>query len=458
MHDQPRKPGKYGRAFDWRVSHGSEPLSDEAALGMSHLSSSDFPDILEDFLSISRKRQQNPTALARLQVHMLEELLIQEAAIKHYRERLAELEPPTASGNADDRQKEIKFAKGQRFFHRMYANAIRGIGDGIAWRAFGYDRAAMRLLGERETKQHLSSEGTVQELREWSYHFDRGSGIAILNALTNCLAIGDVTVVRHDGSIEIVEVKSSKTKSSRKVRQKQAMKEVVTLLGTGSGENEGREVAIETLPITPEASLNRVEELLQTAGEKGWAARRISDWQYVEAYDFRKFTSEDDVKKLTGEIREAAIEEWKKRGDHTHRMNSLDAIGYSPNSAPFSVFPFRARMCVDLLIGAMFYVSFLNINAVEREFIKRGWTLQKDFKAFETEVTKMTEKTPESMLEVRKGPFHCSVTPADFMRMEIETLRPKTLIDAIEAKYRQGPGAETGYTLALYQDEHRLWN
>lgn len=270
----------------------------------------------------------------------------------------------------------------------------------------------MRLLGERETKQHLSSEGTVQELREWSYHFDRGSGIAILNALTNCLAIGDVTVVRHDGSIEIVEVKSSKTKSSRKVRQKQAMKEVVTLLGTGSGENEGREVAIETLPITPEASLNRVEELLQTAGEKGWAARRISDWQYVEAYDFRKLTSEDDVKKLTGEIREAAIEEWKKRGDYTHRMNSLDAIGYSPNSAPFSVFPFRARMCVDLLIGAMFYVSFLNINAVEREFIKRGWTLQKDFKAFETEVTKMTEKTPESMLEVRKGPFHCSVTPA----------------------------------------------
>lgn len=191
MRDLPRKPGKYGRAFDWRMTHGSEqPLSDEAAVGSSRLASSDFPDILEDFISISRKRQQNPTALARLQVHMLEELLIQEAAIKHYRQRLAELESPIASGNADGRQKEIRFAKGQRFFHRMYANAIRAIGDGIAWRAFGYDRAALRLLGERETKQHLSSEGTVQELREWSYHFERGSGIAILNALTNCLPCG----------------------------------------------------------------------------------------------------------------------------------------------------------------------------------------------------------------------------------------------------------------------------
>src|SRR5436309_9390098 len=101
MRDQPRKPGKYGRAFDWRITHGSEePLSNEAALGMSHLASSDFPDILEDFLSISRKRQQNPTALARLQLHMLEELLIQEASVKHYREQLTELESPAALGNA----------------------------------------------------------------------------------------------------------------------------------------------------------------------------------------------------------------------------------------------------------------------------------------------------------------------------------------------------------------------
>jgi hypothetical protein len=452
MHDKPRKPGKYRRAFDWRLSHGPDPLSGEAAAGMSRLASSDFPDILEDFLSISRKRQQNPTALARLQIHMLEELLIQESVVKHYRERIAELESPMASGDADERQKEIAFAKGEQFLYRMYANAIRGIGDGIAWRAFGYDRAAIRLLGERQTKQHVSSEGTVQELREWSYHFDNGSGIAILNALTNCLAIADVTVVRHDGSIEIVEVKSSKTKSSRTVRQKQAMKEVVTLVGTGAGQNEGRDVEIEVLRITPESYLNRVEELLQTAGEKGWAARRLSDWLYVEAFDFRTFTSEDEVKELTGKMREAAIGEWEKRGDFIHDTNRLDVIAYSPNSAPFSVFPFRARMCIDLLIGATFYVSFLNITAVEREFTQRGWTLEKDFR------TLMKEKSEESMLEVRKGPFHCTVTPADFMRMQIETLRPKTLIDAIEAKYRQGPSDDTGYVLALFQNEHKMWN
>ena len=70
----------------------------------------------------------------------------------------------------------------------------------------------------------------------------------------------------------------------------------------------------------------------------------------------------------------------------------------------------------------------------------------------------MKEKSEESMLDVRKGPFHCTVTPADFRRMLIETLRPKTLIDAIEAKCRQGPSADTAYVLALFQGEHKMWN
>src|SRR5437588_3388957 len=118
------------------------------------------------------------------------------------------------------------------------------------------------------------------------------------------------------------------------------MKEVVTLLGTGAGQNEGRDVAIEILRITPETSLNRVEELLQAAEEKGWAARRISDWLYVEAFDFRKFTSPDDVRELTDKTRKAAIGEWEERGDFVFDMNTLDVISYTPNSAPFSVFPF----------------------------------------------------------------------------------------------------------------------
>jgi hypothetical protein len=450
--ERPSKPSKYRRAFDWRLSEGQEGRTLENYRGMVRLESSDLPEILEDFLAISRKRQNNATALSRLQIHMIEELLLQEGAVKHYRQVLSDLEKSSGSFDEGKSQEDIGFHRSELFLHRMYANAIRGIGDGVAWRALGYDRAVLRLLGERETKQHLSSEGTLQELREWSYQFATGSGIAILNALTNCLAFGDVTVVRADGSAEIVEVKASKTKSSRKIRQKQAMSEVVTLLSSGEGKNEERDVRIEILPITPETSLDKVRELLDTASESGWAARRISDCLYIEAFDLRKLKRPDDLRDLTTTVRKNAIGEWEARGDFVFDMNTLDTIEYGPNRAPFSIFPFRATTCVDLMIGAKFYVAFLNVNAVAREFEKRGWSIEKDFKAL------MDERSLEAFLHVRKGPFHCTVPPAEFMRMQIETLRPKTLIDAMECKFRQGPKADQGYVLAVYEGESKLWN
>ena len=75
-------------------------------------------------------------------------------------------------------------------------------------------------MSAHATKQQIFSEGLMSELLEWSTQFDQSEGVAILNSLTNCLAIGDVTVVRSDGSAEVVEVKSSNTKSRRKIRQR----------------------------------------------------------------------------------------------------------------------------------------------------------------------------------------------------------------------------------------------
>jgi hypothetical protein len=55
---------------------------------MVRLASLDFPDIPKDFLEISRKRKGNWTALARLQMHMLEEVMLQEGAVRDYRKLL----------------------------------------------------------------------------------------------------------------------------------------------------------------------------------------------------------------------------------------------------------------------------------------------------------------------------------------------------------------------------------
>jgi hypothetical protein len=229
------KPGVYRRAFDWRVSRADRESLPQFAAAFARLSSDEYADIFEDYLTITRKRKNNRTAMAKVQLHLMEELLIAQGAAKRYRERLEELKVEMATPEADDAKgkKELGIVERELFLHRAHANCLRAIGDGIARRSLGYDRAALRALAGKAVKQQILEQGTINELHQWASVFDTGQGLAIFNALTNWLAMGDVTVVQNDGTVEIVEVKSSGTESSRVSRQKQKLREVSDLLKNG---------------------------------------------------------------------------------------------------------------------------------------------------------------------------------------------------------------------------------
>jgi hypothetical protein len=383
---------------------------------------------------------------------MLQEIVFQEAVVKRYKQRLQELGNSSSTLGTEESKAEIEAINRNLFMFRVYANAIRSIGDGIAWRALDYDRAVTRLMAEHATKQQIMSEGLMGELLEWSIHFDKGSGTAILNSLTNCLAVGDVTVVKDDGSAEIVEVKSSRAKSRRKIRQKQKMREIVTLLSSGAGDAGDKDVSIEILPIEPESGLNRIGALLSEAGIRGWASDKISNCLYVECFDFEKMPSFDAIKVDVENVREKLIGAWNQKGDFVLDMNSLDLIAFSPNCAPFSIFPFSNRICIDLLVGRKCYIAYLNQNAIAREFEYRGWTVVKTPEQLIAE-----GRTDESLL-IEKGRFHAAVPPADYMRMHMEALRVQTVISAFETKFKEGPQASSGFLLHLYEGEHLLWN
>lgn len=446
-----RPPGKYSRAFEWRVSVPQPSSLKNDLGGLSLLSGSDLPDILEDFLDISRRRKSNRTAISKLQMSMLQEIVFHEAVVKRHKQRLEELKSSSVR-DKEGSEAEIEAINRNLFMFRTYANAIRSIGDGIAWRALDYDRAVTRLMAEHATKQQVMSEGLIGELLEWSIHFDKGSGIAILNSLTNCLAVGDVTVVKDDGSAEIVEVKSSNTKSRRKIRQKQKMREIVTLLSSGSGDAGDKDVSIEILPIEPESGLDRIGALLSEAEVHGWASDKISNCLYVECFDLGKMPPFEAIKADVENAREKLIGRWSQQGDFVIDFNSLDLIAFSPNRAPFSIFPFPNRICIDLLIGRKCYIAYLNQNAVAREFEYRGWTVVKTPEQLVAE-----GRTDESLL-IEKGRFHAAVPPADYMRMQMEALRVQTVISAFEAKFKEGPRASSGFLLHLYEGERLLWN
>jgi hypothetical protein len=442
------KTTKYRRPFDWRIGHGNVTNA-TASAAFARLFTSDYPALLEDLLEMSRRRRQNRIVLAKLQVWMLEELLVQESAVKHYREKKESLQKQPPDQPLDEIKKQLAFVEEQLFFHRAYANCIRIIGDGIAWRSLGYDRLVMKSLAGSATKPHVSSEGTVQEMREWSLQFDSGQGVAILNSLTNCLAIGDVTVVKNDGTVEIVEVKAGNTKSSRIVRQKQKMRDVVTFLSSGSGVIEGKFVEVERLDIVPENGLSELEELLKESETNGWAAKRISNCLYVECVDFRKAASAESINPLLDEKKNTEIGDWKERGDIVMVMSSLDLLSYAPNCAPFSIFPFDPGICVGLMVGAQSYAVSFNFTAVQREFQYRGWSIEKSFEE------QMEAEEKESMLVVKKDGHEVHVPPEELIRVWMELMRVSVVIKLCE--FRKGPTNE-GYSYTVYDGEPAIWD
>jgi hypothetical protein len=449
------RPGIYRRAFDWRLSKTDKESIPNIAASFVGLSSGDYIDILEDYLTVTRKRKNNRIAMAKVQLHLVDELLTAQAAIKHYRQKLEELRAQLVTPKADDAKvkEDLAVVERELFFHRAHANCFRAIGDGIAWRALGHDRAALRALCGNAVKQQILEQGTINELHQWSLSFDTGQGLAILNALTNWLAIGDITVIRNDGEVEIVEVKSSNAHSSRVGRQKQRMREVTDLLKNGKGTLEGQDVTIVRFDIAIENDLPALFQFLEEAGRSGWAGGRVNNCCHIEAFDFRVMGSVEKVWKQGMEQTQKEMASWIENKDLVTRMDSLDILAFTPNCAPFSVFPFPERLCVELLTGAKNYSCFLNLTELGREFERNGWQVEN----WPQELMKEGADRDTPVFRLKRDGMHPEIPPADMMRIQMETIRPQVLIHTLDAAFELGPGGLSPSGFVVYEGEKNVW-
>jgi hypothetical protein len=86
---------------------------------------------------------------------------------------------------------------------------LRSVGDGLAWRAVGYDRRAIRIIGRGHRVAWFSEgKGLDAELSALEDFWKQGA-VAVLNDMTNCLRHGDITVVRSEReTLELVEIKA----------------------------------------------------------------------------------------------------------------------------------------------------------------------------------------------------------------------------------------------------------
>lgn len=435
--DPSRLANKYRRSFSYRIAEGSAQLENQIA-GAVRLSTGDYPDILEDYLCISRKRQKNATAMVNLQMSLLQELAVQEQSIKVYKSTVAP-EP-----------KAQRVVESQIFMHRLIANTIRNVGDGIVWRSLEFDRSIPRILSAQPVKHVVLEDGLAAELREWFTINRQPSKTAILNVITNCMAMGDVTSIDSDGSVEVIEVKTTKTKSSRKIRQRNQLRDAAGILSLGIGIVEGKEVRIGSSPIVPTNHLKELRLLLDECSINGWSSMLVAEHCYLECIDFKKLGLFEDAAPKMEEAYMRSCQKWGK--DRVDTMSSIDVISFSPNIAPFTIFPFDDKTCVELAMGSKCFMCHLNVSAVLRQFEGAGWTV---LSAMEEAIT---QTKGEAVIIATKRGIVCHIPPSDFGKMLLETLTPTSIIEECEFISSLDPKAAEGYGLWMFDGEASQWN
>jgi hypothetical protein len=68
------------------------------------------------------------------------------------------------------------------------------------------------------------------------------------------------------------------------------------------------------------------------------------------------------------------------------------------------------------------------------------------------------ERGNEACFTASKGRFYADVPPSEFMRMQMEALRPVSVIQVYESKLKEGPIGSDGYSLSVYAGESDIWN
>lgn len=304
--------------------------------------------LLEDYLRQSLRRRYNAYPLVKLQLQMLADLVVAEHSIKQVkegREQAVVREGEGCDTSGYDRQ---------LFFLRAEQRALRDITDGIAWRLFDYDRSLLYLLADRQSSGHVEPDGLVAELAHFADIFDTRTGIPLLNDLTSCIKLGDITVRVDAGRFELIEVKTGHTSSGRITRQKSAMGRVVEFACTGRGEWAKGPLELAQLEVVPDTYIAHLHRLLLKAEKHGVAWEQIGDHLVLQCMDFTVQRG-DDGDAATNPLREAdgIVERWDDQGDIVTESWFHERYGFVRNFPPMSVYPLPPHLRVKLMTGAL---------------------------------------------------------------------------------------------------------
>ena len=410
---------KFGQKFSLRKGL----TTPEFAKGIWNPSNKLWRDIIEDYLTISRKRIGNKLWMFKLQLIILFDIVDNIKIIDGYKKKKKEFDELYKSGKFDEKEYKYQksFFKSEIFSSKLINKALKEIMDGIVWRYFNFNRAILYALADKEPIDVIRPDkGLVNTLHEFSEKFLHPDEYAILNDITNFLRVGDVTHIKEDGTIEIVEVKSGKQRTARVKRQKKKMIELVEFFNTKTTKKEGLKYKIIDSNTRQKTYLKQLLDGIKLARHKGYESILIGDYLILEIVDFEssQYLKGDNIFTDYFSNKHKKIKEkWVKNKDYIHHCFLIEKMNYSKNTAPYTIFPFPDEIIADLLIGKLMISEWFNVSEIFRKIESSGWKIV-DFllakNKEELEDLKKYDHDDVTFLKVKKGRMSLDVPPAWF--------------------------------------------
>lgn len=260
------------------------------------------------------------------------------------------------------------------------ADLILRIGDGIAWRVLNYDRSSLRLLAEHPPISAPQLDiGLVTELGELLRIIYEEGRQAVLGAVTNFLRVGDITT--YDSSTDsatVVEVKTENIATARTRSQGEYLSVVQEGLRAGEHSVSGVRIRKIVAAAPLKTYVLSVERAMREAEQKLSASRRFGDILTVAVLATDQMVDtipESDWDRARRPAMDRLARAQSRKTDRVLPMNNLDTLThFSPNMAPYAVFPIEPRLRFKLLTGEFHVLSALNVSALARWLGNRGWS------------------------------------------------------------------------------------
>lgn len=282
---------------------------------------------------------------------------------------------------------------------------LKTIADGVAWRSLDFNRPIIRLFSENDAPGPINADyaGWKRALQTRDF--------VLINDLTRCLRIADITKISKDKKIILYEIKRDgkkfkhlgsilkETQKHKRWFSRQEFRQWITqmaiienkikipIVADGKIKQEV-EIEILNLDFQIKNHFNSLKGLIRKAEKEGFVHISLEDGYFVSIHDFESMSKNgaEELRK-NGENMKKDFDNKRPEWTKDSRVNKIvissydaflrDGNEYPRNFTPASILPFRARDCVKIMMGHLSISVWFNLDYLEKRITDQGWTIDK---------------------------------------------------------------------------------